>query len=86
MTIVSFQAQDIIKAAAKVKDQEMHNEIEDLDLIAKEFKMHDHCRKTFLKEFGDQSREKLESAKSEVPYDIISIILNFYRGYLQAHL
>ena len=36
----------------------MYNEIEDLDLIAKEFKMHDHCRKTFLKGFGEKSREK----------------------------
>ena len=32
----------------------MYNEIEYLDLIAEELKMHDHCRKTLLKEFGEK--------------------------------
>ena len=34
--ITSFQAQETIKAAARVKDMDMYNEIQDLDLIAKE--------------------------------------------------
>ena len=32
--ITSFQAQETIKAAARVKDMDMYNEIQDLDLIA----------------------------------------------------
>ena len=71
VTITSFQAQKTIKAAAKVKDQDMCNEIEDLDLIAKEFKIHDHCRKTFLKGFGEQSREKLRSGEPEVYFKLL---------------
>ena len=38
----------------------MYEDIKELDLIAKEFKMHDHCRKSFLKGFGEKSREKLQ--------------------------
>ena len=61
----------------------MYNEIEDLDLIAKEFKMHDHCRKTFLKGFGEQSREKLKSGEPEVKLlnfskTSLSILKKFY--------
>ena len=40
--MTSFQAQDTIKAAAKAKGLDIYNEIQDLDLIAKEFKMHEH--------------------------------------------
>ena len=53
--ITSFQAQDTIKAAAKAKGLDMYNEIQDLDLIAKKFKMHEHCRQTFSKGFGRKS-------------------------------
>ena len=56
VVITSFQAQETIKAAAKVKD-EKYNEIEYLDLIAKEFKMHDHCRKIFLRGFSEKQRQ-----------------------------
>lgn len=66
VTITSFQAQETVKAAAKTKNPEMYNEIVDLDLISKEFKMHDHCRKTFLKGFGERSREKSKSLETEV--------------------
>ena len=62
----SFQAQDTIKAAAKAKGFDMYNEIQDLGLIAKEFKMHEHCRKTFIKGFGRKSRAKKQSEESEV--------------------
>lgn len=58
--IASFQAQETIKAAAKLRDPSMYENIKELDLIAKEFKMHDHCRKSFLKGFGKESREKLQ--------------------------
>ena len=43
VVITSFQTQETIKAAEKVKDKQMYNEIEYLDLIAKEFKVHDNC-------------------------------------------
>jgi len=66
VTITSFQAEKTIKAAAKAKNPEMYNEIADLDLISKEFKMHDHCRKTFLKGFGEKSREKSKSLATKV--------------------
>ena len=72
MTITSFQPQETIKAAAKAKDQDMYNEIEDLDLIAEEFKMHDHCRKIFLKGFGEQSRKKLKSGEPEVCFEVLN--------------
>ena len=70
--ITSFQPQETIKAAAKAKDQDRYNEIEDLDLIAKEFKMHDHRRKTSLKWFGEQSREKLKSGEPEVCFKLLN--------------
>ena len=72
VTITSFQAKKTIKAAAKAKDQDMYNEIEDLDLLAKEFKMHDHCRKYFLRGFGEQSREKLKSGEPEVYFKLLN--------------
>ena len=50
----------------------MYNEIEDLDLIAKEFKMHDHCRKIFLKGFGEQSRKKLKFGEPEVYFKLLN--------------
>ena len=64
--ITSFQAKDTIKAAAKAKDLDMYNEIQDLDLIAKEFQMHEHCGKTFIKGFGGKSRAKKQSEESKV--------------------
>ena len=70
VTITSFQGQETIKAAAKAKDQDMYNGIEDLELIAKEFKMHDHYRETFLKWFREQSREKLKSGELEVYFKL----------------
>ena len=56
--IATFQCAETIKAAAKEKNPDMYYEILDLDIVAKEFKMHDHCRKSFLKEFGEETREK----------------------------
>ena len=36
-----------IKAAAKIKDPDLYNEIVDLDLFAKEFKYHTKCYNRF---------------------------------------
>ena len=48
-TIATNEASDTIKEAAKTKDLELYAEIKDLDLIAKEFKYHEHCRKNFTR-------------------------------------
>ena len=75
--ITSFQAKDTIKAAAKAKGFDMYNEIQDLDLIAKEFKMHEHCRKAFIKGFGGKGRAKKQSEEAEVSYStsLVNIVL-----------
>ena len=65
--------QDTIKPAAKAKGLDMYNEIQDLDLIAKKFKMHEHCRQTFSKGFGGKSRAKNQSEESEVSYNTSSV-------------
>ena len=59
--MTTFETQATVKAAAKVKDEDMFIEIKDLDLIAKEFKMYDLCRKRFTKGFGPQDREKAQA-------------------------
>ena len=48
-TIATNEASDTIKEAAKTKDFELYAEIKDLNLIAKEFKYHEHCRKNFTR-------------------------------------
>ena len=42
-TIITFDGANLIKAVAKVKNESLYVEIKDLDLIAKEFKLHKHC-------------------------------------------
>ena len=46
----------------------MYNEIEYLDLIATEFKIHDHCWKTFLKGFGKKHRQSTKVGWPEEIY------------------
>ena len=46
-TIVTFEPANSIKAAANVKNANLYVEIKDLDLIAKEFKLHKHCYQQF---------------------------------------
>jgi len=46
-TITTYNAATSIKTAAKNKNQKLYQEIEHLDLIAKEFKVHKTCYKTF---------------------------------------
>ena len=48
-TIATNEASDTIKEAAKTKDFELYAEIKDLDLIAKAFKYHEHCRKNITR-------------------------------------
>ena len=54
--ITTFQCNDTVKAAAKAQNEVLFDEIRCLDLVAKEFKMHDHCRKKFLEGFGQEAR------------------------------
>ena len=46
-TIITFDGANLIKAVAKVKNESLYVEIKDLDLIAKEFKVHKHCYQQF---------------------------------------
>ena len=43
ITISTLNTTETIKAAAMPKNQEMHYEIKDLDLISREFKHHSSC-------------------------------------------
>ncbi|XP_066931362.1 uncharacterized protein [Clytia hemisphaerica] len=58
--IKTQQCAESIKAAAKAKSEDLYYEIHLLDLVAREFKMHDHCRKKFLKGFGEVTRDNNE--------------------------
>ena len=49
--ILTFDAEKALKAAAKVKKNELFNEIKDIDLISKEFKVHKHCYRQFTHGF-----------------------------------
>ena len=42
--------------------------------------MHDHCRKTFLKRFGEKHRQSTKAGRPEVSY----IRKNFIRGCLEG--
>ena len=55
--LLTFVAQETIKAAAKVHDPAMYAEIHDLNLIAKEFKYHDKCYREFTHGFSFSYRE-----------------------------
>ena len=48
---LTFNPEKSLKAAAKVKKEELFNEIKDIDLISKEFKVHKHCYKQFTHGF-----------------------------------
>ena len=48
-TISTYDAEKSFKEDAEEKDKVLFIEIKDLDLIAKEFKFHEHCRRNFLR-------------------------------------
>ena len=64
VVITSFQVQEAINAAAKVKDEEMYIEIEYLDLIVKGLKCMIIAEKHFL---GDLVRSTDKARKLEDP-------------------
>ena len=74
--ITTFQCAETVIAAAKEKNTDMYNELFYLDLVAKNFKMHDHCRKTFLKGFGEKARMKRsEPTQQQVILFLLSVAL-----------
>ena len=69
-TIVTFNAANSIKAAAKVKKENLYVEIKDLDLTAKEFKVHKHCYQQFTHGYTKGVRNEEQPSTSNDPkYD-----------------
>ena len=69
-TIVTFDAANSIKAAAKVKNENLYVEIKDLDLIAKEFRVHKHCYQQFTHGYTKGVRnEEQQSTSNDPKYD-----------------
>ena len=69
-TIVTFVAANSIKAAAKVKNENLYIEIKDLDLIAKEFKVHKHCYQQFTYGYTKGvHNEEQQSTSNDPKYD-----------------
>ena len=58
--ILTHDASETIKAAAKAKDNEMYLELKDLCLIAMELRYHDHCYIYFTRGFSKAERNKEE--------------------------
>ena len=69
-TTVTFEPANSIKAVAKVKNANLYVEIEELDLIAKEFKLHKHCYQQFTHGYtkGVRNDEQL-STSNDRKYD-----------------
>ena len=67
--ITSVAAVEAIKNAAKLKDNMHYCEIKDVDLISKEYKVHQHCYKNFTKGFSvkekSQNKMDIETQPSE---------------------
>ena len=55
-----LQKEESIKKAAKLKDQELYNEIKDLDLIAKEFRYHKNCYRNFTRKKSLSEKQESE--------------------------
>ena len=68
-----YAAKNTIKAAAKAKNEMFYKEIKDLDLIAKEFKVHKHCYQQYTSGHAFSSRSNLadhkEMSSEESSYD-----------------
>ena len=70
---MTFDAQKTLKTAAKAKNTKLYTEIANLDLIAKEFKVHAHCYKSFTRGFSTSNSTVRNNAenndKHEPAYD-----------------
>ena len=70
--VVTLDAEQKIKAAAKLKDPKLYAEINHLDLIAKEFKVHNHCYKNYTRDVSVSSASSTSSSSTlstNIPYD-----------------
>ena len=77
--IITHDASETIKAAAKAKDNEMYLELKDLCLIVKELRYHDHCYINFTRGFSKAERNKeedQEKVKALVKYT--SVLYQIY--------
>ena len=61
-TITTFNSATAIKSAAKSKNEPLYREIENLDLIAKEFKVHQPCYKKFTLDHYCNEKEKAKTS------------------------
>ena len=65
-TITTFNAATSIKAAAKSKNEKLYKEIVDLDLIAKEFKVHKTCYQKFTFSYSSPAASSSSSQNLEI--------------------
>ena len=66
--ITTKNAQSAIKNAAKATDETLYIEISNLDLIAKEFKVHEHCYQNFTRGFSHAQSSSLSSSSQAKPF------------------
>ena len=81
--VLTTDAERTIKAAAKEKNEQLYAEINHLDLIAKEFKVHQHCYQSFTRGYSAGSKKPnpqpvyekgdFEAVKACILNDIISM-------------
>ena len=76
ITITAIEATESIKEAAKTKDPQLHAEIKDIDLIEKELKYHEHCRRNFTRKI------KCEENKEPVSVKFIVLINLFFQHHM----
>ena len=72
IAITTIEATESIKEAAKIKDPKLYAEIKDIDLIAKEFKYHEHCRRNFTRKRKCEENKEPISLKFEVLINLFS--------------
>ena len=65
-TITTQNAENTIKAAVKDKDETLYINIKDLDLIAKEFKVHSHCYQQYTNGYAFGSRSSTSSSVQDM--------------------
>ena len=67
ITIKTKTAELTIKSAANEKDQDLYTRIKDEDLLAKEFKYHEHCYKNFTRQPTATSHKQIYEKRNFTP-------------------
>ena len=83
-TVATINACETIKAAAKVKNPLLYSEIYDVDLIAKEFKYHRHCYKSFTFGYGKNQRSDRERVLDDQPVSSIGTSENNHKRFAEV--